>query len=48
MGFANIDDKKLYTIFVLLVKSVERGNLPAKWRSSITPKDQDHGLLSTK
>jgi hypothetical protein len=48
MSFADIDDKKLYAILVLLIESVERGNLPAKWRSSITSEDQDHGLLSTE
>ena len=48
MSFADIDDKKPYAILVLLIEIVERGNLPAKWRSSVAPENQDDGLLSTE
>src|ERR1035437_2862080 len=45
MGFADIDDVELYPVLVLFVEFVERGNLPAKGRSSIAAEDQDDGIL---
>lgn len=48
MSLVDVDDKESHLVFVLLVQLVERGNLPAKWRSSITPKYQDDRLSSAK
>jgi hypothetical protein len=42
MRLCDVDDKECYTVFVLLIKLGERGNLPAKWRSSIAAKNEDH------
>ena len=39
----DVDDEKLRLILVLFIETVERGNLPAKWRSSVTPEDEDYG-----
>src|SRR6266853_732492 len=33
---------------VLIEQLVERGNLPAKWRSSVAPEDQRHGPDAAK
>jgi len=41
----NVDDEKRYAIFVLLVQTVERGNLPAKGWSSIATENQNHWTL---
>lgn len=43
MGLFNIDDKKRSRIFVGFVNPVQRGNLPAKWWSSVAAKDQHDG-----
>ncbi|MBZ5672497.1 MAG: hypothetical protein LAO04_22580, partial [Acidobacteriia bacterium] len=37
VGFQNVYDVENRPVFVLIVEFVERGNLPAKGRSSITP-----------
>ena len=42
MRLLNVDDVKSHAILVLLIEFVERGNLPAKWRSSIAPEDENH------
>ena len=48
MRFANIYDVERGLILILLIKSVERGNLPAKRRSSVAAEDQHDGLRSAK
>ena len=48
MRFLNVDKVELDLIFVLRVEFVERGNLPAKWRSGVTPKDQGDRLLTSE
>lgn len=40
VGFADIDHVKGRSVPVLLIQPIERGNLPAKWRSSIAAEDQ--------
>ena len=45
MRFLNINNVKRNTIFVLPVEPVERGNLPAKRRSSVAAEDKYDGLL---
>lgn len=48
MSLLNVDQKELYPAFVFCVESVERGNLPAEWRSGITAEDQDYGTRAAK
>src|SRR5215471_14314950 len=48
VGFLNVNQIKFYLIFVLPIEPVERGNLPAEWRSGVTAKDQDDWLLASK
>jgi hypothetical protein len=48
MGFGNVDDIECRPVLVLLVKLVKRGNLPAKWRSSVTAEYEDHRLFAAK
>ncbi len=43
MGLIDVDDEERDTVFILLVKLVERGNLPAKGRSSVAPENEDNG-----
>jgi hypothetical protein len=45
VGFQNLNHVENRPVFVLVVELVERGNLPAKRRSGITPEDEHHGLL---
>jgi len=45
MSFADVDNIKLYPVLVLFIEVVERGNLPAKGRSSIAAEDQDDGAF---
>ena len=44
----NVDDEKRDAIFVLVVQTVERGNLPAKGRSSVAAEDQHYGPLASE
>jgi hypothetical protein len=48
MRFGDVDHVESDAIFVLLVELVERGNLPAKWRSSVAAEDQHHGLRAAE
>jgi len=48
MRLADVDDQELGAVLVLIVKIVERGNLPAKGRSSVAPEDQHHGPFSAE
>ena len=48
MRFVNVNDVERDTLAVLLVELVERGNLPAKRRSSIAAKNQYDRLFATK
>ena len=45
MRFIDIHHIESNVVFVLLVQLIERGNLPAKGRSSITSKNQHNRLL---
>jgi hypothetical protein len=45
MSFRDVHDEKSSPIFVFFVKLVESGNLPPKWRSSVTSKDEYDWLL---
>jgi len=40
VGFAYINNVKRHFLPVLLIQLVERGNLPAKWRSSIAAENE--------
>ena len=40
----DIDREKLGAVLVLFVELVERGNLPAKWRSSVAPENEHDGF----
>jgi hypothetical protein len=44
VGLGDVDDEKVHPVFELLVKLVERGNLPPEWRSRVTAKDQYNRL----
>jgi hypothetical protein len=46
MSFSNVDNEERHSIFVLLIQFVERGNLPAKWWSSVAAKDQRNRFAS--
>jgi len=46
MRFLNVDHVKRDPIAVTIVESIERGNLPAKWRSSIAAEYQHDRLLA--
>src|SRR5712675_2963902 len=48
MSFENVDSHEGCPTAVLIVKRVERGNLPPKRRSSVTAKNQDNRLLVAK
>ncbi len=48
MRFIDVHNEEGYPIFILLVQLVERGNLPAKGRSSVTAKDENNGFLAAK
>lgn len=48
MRFGDIDDQKRNAPMILLVKLIQSGNLPSKWRSGVAAKDQNHGLLLVK
>jgi len=43
MRLLDIDNVEGNTVAILFEQSIERGNLPAEWRSSIAAEDQDHG-----
>ncbi len=44
MRLGDVDDVESNTVLILLVKLVERGNLPAKWRSSVAAENQRNGF----
>jgi hypothetical protein len=44
MRLDNVDDQERYLLIVLIVKLVERGNLPPEWRSSVAAENEHHGL----
>ena len=44
MRFDNVDDQERYLLAVLIVKLVERGNLPPKWWSSVAAENEHHWL----
>ena len=44
MRFADINREEGNFALVLIVKLVEGGNLPPKWRSSVAAEDHDYGL----
>jgi len=46
--FINVNDVESDMIAILLVKFVERGNLPAKGRSGIAAEDEHYWLLAAK
>jgi hypothetical protein len=48
MCLGNVNNVKRDLILVLLVQLVERGNLPAKRRSSIAAKNEDYGTRIAK
>jgi hypothetical protein len=48
MSLIDVNDEKCNSILILFIQFVERGNLPAKWRSSITAKNENHRSLSTE
>jgi hypothetical protein len=48
MRFEDVDNKKRGLPLVLFVELVERGNLPAKRRSSVAPEHQDDRPLPAK
>jgi hypothetical protein len=48
VGFADVDDVESDLILVLIVESVESGNLPPKGRSSIAPEDEHDRFLATQ
>lgn len=44
MGLRDVDHHKAHPISEVLVKLVERGNLPPEWRSRVTAEDQYNRL----
>jgi len=47
MRFQNVHGVELHALTIFVVKLIERGNLPAKWRSRATAEDQHYGLVVT-
>jgi hypothetical protein len=45
VGFHDVDHIECGAIFILVVELIERGNLPAEWRSSVTPENEHHRFL---
>ena len=48
VSFGDVDHVKCDETVIPLVQFVERGNLPAKWRSSVAAKDEHHGAIAAK
>jgi hypothetical protein len=48
MRLIDVNDEESHVVSVLLVEPVERGNLPAKRRSSIAAEDEYDGLFAAK
>ena len=47
MRLLYVDQIESDPIVILLIQTVERGNLPAKWRSSVTSEDENYRPEST-
>ncbi len=48
MSFIDINNIERYTILVFPIQLIERGNLPAKRRSSVTTEHENDRLLTAK
>jgi len=48
MRLIDVNNEERYSIFVLLIQLVERGNLPAKGRSSVTAEDENNRFPAAK
>jgi len=48
MRLLDVHGIKLQMLAVLVVKLIQSGNLPPKWRSRVTPEDEHDGLLIAK
>ena len=48
VGFLDVNDEELGPVLVLLIQSVQRGNLPAEGRSGVAPEYQYHGPAASK
>jgi hypothetical protein len=48
MRLIDVNNEERYPIFVLLIQLVERGNLPAKGRSSVTAEDENNRFPAAK
>jgi hypothetical protein len=48
MRLVDVNDEEGYPIFILLIQLVERGNLPAKGRSSVTAKNENNRFPAAK
>ena len=48
MRLIDVNDEESHMVSVLLVELIERGNLPAKRRSSIAAEDEYDGLFAAK
>ena len=44
MRLHNVNDQERYLLVVLIVKLVKRGNLPAKWWSSVAAENEHDRL----
>jgi hypothetical protein len=48
MRFQDVNSVELHTLTIVVVELVKRGNLPPKWRSGVTAKDEHDRLVITK
>jgi hypothetical protein len=45
MGLLNINNVEADAVTILVEQAIERGNLPAEWRSSVAAKNEDDGAV---
>src|SRR5262249_38510460 len=48
MSFLDVDQEKRHAFLVSTIEIVQRGNLPAEWRSWIAAQNQNDGLFASK
>lgn len=48
MRFLNVNQEELYPILILMIKFIERGDLPAKRRSGVATEDQNNWFFASE
>ncbi len=46
MGLLNVNDEERDSVAILIMESIELGNLPAEWWSSVASEDEHHRPLT--